>query len=307
MNGVKTGFRKRLSKILSLALAVALLGLPGSVFAQQATGPRVGPAGAYYYNWQAVDESGVPYTGQDVNCTVTNPGYHGYVTLHSNSSLDDKTGGGLIWSDDNGKFHFYTSLAGPFDVQCYYKAGGGFTGRLRHTDHKIVVPRQGRQIARFSISTSSATFQSDSGIIIPEGSVIEDIVIQNMNPRALGTYHVNVGFLGNHADSTSHALAVNVPLTSGVTWVRPHTVKNAGNEGLNIHRGTALAYYHSSASGTYFERRYMVNQAGGLQVSYSVNPGVIGAAGANFAVLHVYILYQRLHSVSNSIPFGLGR
>lgn len=290
---------KTLKRWLSAALAVALLGMPGGALAQAVSG--------YYYNWQAVDEAGVPYTGEDVNCTVTRPGFHGYVTLHSTSAMDARSSNGLIWSDTNGRLHFYTSTNDTVDVQCYYKGGGGFTGRLRHTDHKIVIPRSGRQIARFSVSTSSATFQSDSGIVIPEGSVIEDIVIQNMNPRVLGTYHVNVGFLGPHAVSTSHSLAVNVPLTSGVTWVRPHTVKAAGTEALSIHRGTALAYYHASASGTYFEQPYMVNQAGGLQVSYSVNPGTIGAAGSNFAVLHVYILYQRLHSVSNSIPFGRGK
>ena len=296
----------KIKRWMAAAMAVALLGVvPVEALAQQATGPRVGPAGAYYYNWQVVDEAGFPFTGQDVNCTVTQPQIHGYVTLHANSSLDDKTGGGTIYSDDNGKFHFYTSLAGPFDVQCYYAGGGGATVRLRHTDHKIVVPRQGRQIARFAVSTSSATYQSDSGIVIPAGSIIEDVAIRNMNPRALGTYHLSVGFLGNHSVATADALAAAQALTSAEEWLRAHSAITA--TGVSpTHRGVVLRTTHGAATGAYAEIKYMVSAPSGLQVSYSAQPGVIGAAGANFVVAHVYVIYQRLHSVSNKTGFGLG-
>lgn len=293
---------KALKRWMAAAMAVALLGVAPGAFAQ------VGP---FYYNFTAVDENNVPYVGQNVNCSITRPQQHGYVTLHSSSALLASSGG-TIWSDVNGRLHFYTSLNVPVDVQCFYAGGGSFTGRLRHTDHKIIIPRQGLQVARFAVSTSAATYQSNSGIVIPGGSLVYDVIVQNNNPQGLGTYHLNVGFLGNHAIATSNSLG-QVALNSPDEWLRPHMVVTSG---VNVagdfstwvnHRGVALRRAHGAGAGFYAEVPYLVHVGTGLSVSYSAQPGAKLAAGSNFVVAHVFILFKSLHSVSNSIGFGLGQ
>ena len=290
-----------LKRWFTAALAVALLSVAPSAFAQT--------TGAYYYWWQAVDEGGVTYAGQNVRCTVYRPNVHAGVLLHTSSAL---TNVAPLVSDANGRLHFYSSSNDPVDVQCYYDyGGGGFTGRLRTTDHKIIIPRQGTQISRFSVSTSAATYQSDSGIVLPAGAVVRDVIIQNLNPLGLGTYHLSVGFLGNHAVATSVALAQIQALNSPDEWLRPHMVVTGGSAGgfttWVSHRGTALQLAHGAAAGFFIERSYLIHVATGLGVSYSAQPGSKLAAGSNFVVAHVFVLWQKLHSSANKLPFGLGQ
>ena len=282
---------RRIRQIVALALAVALL-FPAGAWAQTR------------FWWQIVDEGGQPYTGQDVQCSVFRPNEHAALVLHTNRALNTAAGNPL-WGDAASTFHFWTSSSDPIDVTCFYAyGGGGYSGRINQFQHKFVLPRQGTQIVRFAVNSVSATYQTDSGIVLPGGALIRDVVIQNLSPRGLGTYHLSVGFLGNHAVATANSLVNTQALSSPDEWLRPHftTVPGTvcpGNICAN-HRGTALALHYSS--GFFGERAYSVHVSTGLQVSYSAQPGTGAAVRA-----HVYILFDRLHSSANKLPFAIGR
>lgn len=305
---MSTTIRKWLSGALALALLVAA---PGSLFAQT----------SYYYWWQAIDEYGQAYTGQNVQCSVYRPQFHGAASLHSTSTLAGYTASNdPLWSDTTGKLHFYSGLDTTFDVVCAYTYGSQqFSGRMDRFSHKVVLPRAGASVARFAVNSTAATYQTSSGVTLPAGSIIRDVIIQNLAPQGLGTYHLSVGFLGNHAVATAIALVQTQALTSPDEWLRPHAVGGFGT-GLGggtltgNHRGTALSDYHTSlclggvcgstAAGIsrYVERSYLVHVATGLTVSYSAQPGTAAAVRA-----HVWILYDRLHTSANTVPFGAGR
>lgn len=281
---------------LSLALAVVLALAPFVSLAQT--------SGAYYYWWNVTDERGEPFTGENVQCSVFKPNTHAALVVHTSATLASG-GNSPLFSDVNGKLHFYSSANTPVDVNCYYAGGGSAQiNKFRITDHKMVIPRQsGAVISRFAVNSTSATYQSDSGIVIPGGSVVRDIVIQNLNPQGLGTYHLTVGFLGNHSVATANALVATQALSSPDEWLRPHVittiVSNVGYYSAS-HRGTALQRFTASHGsgvgdlGMYAEVPYMVHVASGLGISYSAQPGTGAGVRA-----HVYVIWQRLHSAAD--------
>lgn len=298
---MSTTIRKWLSGALALALLVLA---PGSVSAQ-----------SYYYWWQAVDEYGQPYTGENVQCSVYRPNIHGAAILHANLTLSSSTASNSpLWSDASGKLHFYSGLDTTFDVTCWYTHGSqGFVGRMTRNTHKVILPRSGQMVSRFAVNSTAATYQTLTGIIMPQGSIIRDVVIQNLNPEAVGTYHLSVGFAGAHAVGTATALVAAQALNSSDEWLRPHIVlatTGIVTPASGNHRGTALSIFHAQiyagASGTgqshYIERPYIVHVASGLEVTYSAQPGTTAGVRA-----HVFILWDRVHSLSNRVPFGAGR
>ena len=290
----------RTHKILSAVAGVLALLL--------SAGPAVAQT---YFWWQIVDERNEPYTGENVQCSVWRPNVHAAIVLHAGSAGPGLSSGitSPLWGDTIGKFHFWSSLNTPVDVTCWYNfGGGGFAGRIDRETHKIVLPRQGTQISRFAVNSTAATYQTNSGIVIPQGGLIRDVIIQNLAPRGLGTYHLTVGFLGDHSVATANSLVSTQALTSPDEWLHPHLVASAGlpPTGSGTHRGTALGIFHAQvyagASGTgtalYREIPYLVHVATGLQVSYSAQPGTAAAVRA-----HVFIIWDRLHSAANSLPF----
>lgn len=294
----------RILKWFSGALALALL----------VVAPGVADAQTYYW-WQAQDEYGQPYTGENVQCSVYRPNVHGAAILHANSSLSGSTASNSpLWSDATGKLHFYSSLDTTFDVTCWYTHGAqGFVGRLSKFDHKVVLPRSGQMVSRFAVNSTAATYQTLTGIIMPQGAIIRDVVVQNLNPQGLGQYHVSVGFAGAHATGAANALVSAQALSSPDEWIRPHLVLAVGGVtaiASGNHRGTALSQFHANISvpgfatdkSLYYERPYIVHVASGLEVTYSAQPGTSAGVRA-----HVFILWERFHSLSNRVPFGAGR
>jgi hypothetical protein len=296
---------KRLRSYVSIGVAAAVI----------LAGPAAGLAqSSYYFWWQVVDEYNRPYTGQNVSCGVWRPNQHAAAVLHATSNLANNTAANdPLTSNSQGKLHFYSSSNAPVDVVCTY-AGGGMAqvNKLDVNTHKIIIPRsEGRKVARFSVNAATANYQQDSGIVVPQGAVIRDVIVQNLNPLSLGTYHLSVGFLGNHAVGVSNALVSAIDLTpSGVEWLRPGLVPAAGGAVtatyLGNHRGTALSSFHASTCnggvcggpGLYIEKPYVVHLASGLGVSYSAQPGTGGALRA-----HVFVLYEMFHTGANR--FGL--
>lgn len=290
--------RSLIAAVLALALLVA--------------GPAPALAQTYFW-WQIVDETGQPYTGENVQCSVYRPNIHGAAILHTSSTMSNATAANdPLWADSTGKFHFYSSLTTPVDVTCYYDyGGGGFSGRIDRFTHRIILARQGLQVSRFSVNSTAATYQTATNVYLPAGAVVKDVIIQNLNPLGLGTYHLSVGFLGNHAVATANSLVHVQALTSPDEWLRPHAVmltRSGVQTVYSSHRGTALGIIqeaHGAAagfSGLYFERAYTVHVASGLQVSYSAQPGTAAAVRA-----HVFVIWQRLHTQINRLPFGAGR
>ena len=285
---------------VALALALVLSLAPSLGLAQT--------SGAYYYWWNVADERGEPFTGQNVQCSVYRPNQTGAATVHTTAQL---TAGGSspLFSDANGKLHFYSSQNVPVDITCNYAYGGAAQiNDFRITDHKIVLPRQaGSVISKFSVTAASATYNSDSGIVLPGGAVVRDVIVQNLNPQSLGTYHLNVGFLGNHTVATSNALVTNLDLTgANIEWLRPGLLASAGGGPGDVargtHRGSALADFHASVcSGgvcggptIYREKPYVVHVGSGLGVGYSAQPGT-----ANALRVHVYIYWTKFHTGVN--------
>ena len=266
-----------------------------------------------YFWWTVADERGEIYTGQNVQCSVFRPNIHAAIVLHTTSA---QTAGGQspIFSDIDGRLHFYSSSSAPVDITCYYAHGGqAQVNTFRSTDHKIIIPRQsGLKVSRFSVANGATATNVNSGITLPQGAVVRDVLIQNLNPDGrTTTYHISVGFGGNHAVAANVDALVSVQaLTSPDEWLRPHIIRAAGalggGAGLANHRGVALSDYHAQiyagASGTgmpyYVERQYLIHVASGLDVMYAVNvPGVTNGG----ARLHVFIIWSQYHSGLNRL------
>lgn len=301
----------RQTKRLAALLVALLVFTPMAAISQ-------GAGSGYYFWWQVVDERGNPFTGQNVQCSVFRPNTHAAILLHTTSGF---TAGGNspIWSDPTGKLHFYSAIADPVDVACYYTNGGAaFINDLDRQTHTIIIDRQGRKVSRFAINnTATATNQTPTpALTLPAGAIVRDVLIQNLNPRGLGTYHISVGFAGNHAVAANvNALVDAMALTSPDEWIRPHLVlavgNSLGNYGVTAagnHRGVALSQYHqslclggvcgSTTAGItmYRETPYLVHVASGLDVVYAVNPGTAAATR-----VHVYIFWEQYHSGINRL------
>lgn len=289
---MKTTIRSWVAGALAMLLIAAL---PVAAQAQQ------------YFWWQVIDERGEPYTGQNVQCSVFRPNVHAAILLHTTSGL---TAGGNspLFSDSGGKLHFYSTSTDPVDVTCFYANGGSAQiNKLDRFTHKVVIPRQaGVRVARFAINNVTTATNQSSGITIPSGAVVRDVIIQNLNPQGLGTYHVSVGFAGNHAVAANvNALVSAQALSSPNEWLRPHVIMTGTglNERVDVsHRGLALQRFiagHGSAAGSvglYAEVPYLVHVASGLDVTYAVNPGT--GAGAR---VHVFIIWENYHTGVNRL------
>lgn|SRR3990167_3809116 len=252
------------------------------------------PASAQsYFWWTVVDEQDRPYTGQNVQCSVFRPNIHAAIVLHNATLSSGNTN--PLWSDASGRLHFYSASADPVDVACYYANGGAsFVNKLTRQTHKIVIDRQGRKISRFSVNNTSTATNQSTGITLPQGAIVRDVIVQNLNPQGLGTYHLSVGFAGNHAVAANvNALISAQALTSPDEWVRPHASIMTAGGNMASHRGVALEYH---INGMYAERSYMVHVASGLDVTYAVNPGTGAGARA-----HVYILWEQYHTGVNRL------
>lgn len=300
--------KARFRNFMVATLAVAMLLMPAMGMAQQ----------SYYYNWQVVDERGEPFTGQNVQCSVYRPNQHAAAILHTTSNLSSG-GNSPLFSDANGKLHFYSSQSDPVDVVCSYANGGAAQiNKFRVTDHKIVIPRQASsKIVRFSVNNVTTATNQSAGITIPAGALIREVIIQNLNPKGGGTtYHLSVGFAGNHAVAANvNALVSAQALNSPDEWLRPHLVLAVGAPtaiAAGNHRGAALSVYHASGCGggdaacggnngtgtdIYRERPYLVHVATGLDVTYAVAvPGLSGGAR-----LHVFIEWTQFHTGINRL------
>lgn len=298
-----------LKRWIAAALAVALLSVTPAAVAQS-------PGGSYYFWWDVVDERGQAYTGQNVTCSVFAPNGPGAKTLHTTAAVTSGNTLPLV-SDANGKLHFYSTTGDPVDVVCRYAPGGQIVSinRLSRTTHRIVLDRQGRKVAYFTVHRGPGlSGTQSSGISIPAGAVIYDVLVQNVNPRGVASaFHLSVGFAGNHAvAANADALVSALALTSPDEWLRPHMVC-AGSAGLPIaacargagnHRGAALSFYHaevyaggnSTGVSIYREVPYLVHTSTGLDVTYATAVPVSGSAN-----LHVYILYEGLHTSVNRL------
>ena len=289
---------KRITKWLAASLAALIL--------------AAAPAGAqspYYFWWNVVDENGLSLKSStagvgDVSCSVFRPNQYGPAILHSNSSLSNPGRTGPLFSDSNARLHFYSLSADPVDVNCYYTYGGSASiGKMDRFTHKIVIPRNAvDRVSRFSVSVSgAATYQVDSGLALPPGALIREVLVQNnhvVGNTTVGTYHISVGFLGNHTVGVANALANIYPLNLGVTWLMaPFSTVNAGTLHVTAnHRGIALLGPTIAAGTPALPVPYLVHVQGGLQVSYSTSASTVydQVFGHN---VHVYILWQQFHSV----------
>ena len=311
----KGGTTMKTMKWLAASLAALIL----------VTAAPVGAQSAYYFWWQVVDEQGRPYKQQtlgvgDVQCSVSRPNIHGAAILHSNSSLSIRGETGPLFSDTNGRLHFYSTSGDPVDVQCYAEYGGSASvAKLDRFTHKIVVPRDAAvNITRFPVSQSgsASVYQVDAGASLPQGALIRDVIVQNLGTAAggggvLSTYHLSVGFLGNHIVGTSNSVVDRVDLTGFVEWLRPSYINDAGTlaiaatPGKTTHRGAAMISTHAFSVGgnnvtIRFETPYLVHSASGLSLSYSV-PATVPLTPY---ILHVSVYWQKFHTGVNRQPAG---
>jgi hypothetical protein len=301
---------KRMYKWLAASLAALIL--------------AAAPAGAqspYYFWFQVIDEQGRPYKSQtagvgDVQCSIYRPNVHGAAILHTNASLTNAGRSGPLFSDTNGRLHFYSTTDGVVDVSCVAEYGGSsFVAKLDRFTHVVRLPREAAMnYTKFPVvigGGGASVYQTAAGASLPQGALIRDVVVQNLQALGEGTGHLSVGFLGNHSVAVSNALVNALWLTreqsgtnsiTGVEFLRPGYVSDPGTigvaatPGLATHRGLALLAVHAAViSGTTlnirFEVPYLIHVASGLDVSYSVNPGddPMGVSA------HVTIYWQKYH------------
>ena len=302
------------SKIVASLLALGLL-----------LAPSVGFAQPYYFWWQAVDEYGKAFPSQTVSCSVYDLASHGAKVMYLAPSLAPHNGVQTsmpLLGDASSKFHFYSESSSDVRVVCYYARGGAATDlRLGRNTHNVLIDRQGRKVVRFPFVNNAA--RQNTGIVIPAGSIIRDIIVQNtalvqdLPLDNTSEPHLNVGFAGNHAVSTNHSLIDRMHLSRQPEWIRPGTNSGAGRiipvtggagamthigvaGGFGMHRGVALAAGSRGAVSTvaslgaqgsgYTETPYMVHVAGGLELTYQTSSSpTVPISG------HVFVIYESYH------------
>ena len=300
---------RRVSRIFAAALAAVLLLGPGWF---GSLGRNEVQAQTQRYWWSVVNERGEVYPQGAVTCSVhphniVSEGTHVFATMGSPGS---GTTSPLI-SNAQGVFEFFwTSGSASFDVVCYARNGGSTREKMTGNTgvHQLMIARSGpNKVSRFAFHSVGNQGQTGTDVVIPQGGVVRDVIV-NVTSWGRGTsQHINIGFAGNHAVSTMDALASGLNLSShGVGWIRPHSIANLGTAGSVLagnHRGGALSRYHQSVcfggvcSGVttaggisfYLEIPYLVHVAGGLQVTYQISGNPDTIAG------HAYILWQQLH------------
>jgi len=298
---------KKLTRIFAAALTAFLLLAPNPVLGQ-----------SFYFWWQVVDELDRPYTGQTVRCSVydllaAHAAGQTEKILHFTSEMDSGSTMPLL-SDSNGRLHFYSSVSGDVRVNCFSAYGGQGQARLSRAVHKIIIPRGfGPKVARFQVVTNTATTRT--GLWLPVGTVIRDVLVQNVGKvggRPVGEEepHLNVGFIGDHTDAelNNHqksALIHVLALNTDKDFIRPHvqvitvggSAESAGAPMITgSHRGVALARFHSGSNigttsfnrGLYYEKAFVVNSPGGIEITYSTS-SVAGISA------HVYLMFESLH------------
>ena len=306
--------------ILAIALAAGLL-IPSPAAAQQ-----------YRYWWQVVNNVGDAYPRATVLCSVYGSGAvsEALATAHVFTTLNDPTTGTtspLVSTVVGNVFEFYwTDNTSSFDVACYSRAGGrARVTKLNRFTHRIVLDQDNyRRVSRFAFHSDGNTGQTLTDVLIPQGAVIRDVIINVTSwGEGASTAHINVGTAGNHVGGGVTAFAIEQALNShGVGWVRPHAVVRTGGVGtggggggnsyLGNHRGAALSYYHQSiclggncgavAGGSisnYQEVPFVVHVAGGIQVAYQMSSQLRARLNG-----HVYIIWDEFHVGANR--WGLG-
>ena len=293
----------KIRRIVAGLLALGLVLAPNAGFAQ-----------ATYFWWQVVDEVGRPYPSQTVSCSVYDLASHGAKELFLLPSLARHAGvltSMPLLSDSNSRLHFYSESTTDVRVTCFYARGGAATDvRLSRFAHTVMIDRQGRKVVRIPYVRN--TSPTNTGIWLPQGAVVRDVIVNNLGTGAgvttdlLADAHLDVGFGGNHTVATGHALVRQLGLNFG-DWQRPHftaTIRGArgGYTFDGFHRGNALAFAiqgHRAGDvmfpGVYIERSYTIHVAGGLEVTYTTNnvPGISG---------HIYIMYDSFHTGLSTQP-----
>lgn len=283
--------------ILAAAVALALLAGPWP-----GLGPGPVQAQSIRYWWDVVNEYAIPYPQGTVTCSVYDPARDG-AAAHVFTTVNSPTTGttSALLGNRTGVFEFFwTDTTSTFDVICWSRAGNR-AARMAITAnvHRILMDRPGaRRISRIPFHTNSGYITSE--VVIPQGGVIRDVLIQNLNPIVQGNPHLNVGFAGNHAVGTIHAMVNQLALTGADRWIRPHATISteilSGNPRIQCfsasHRGGALQIFESGCGakhyGLYMEVPYQVHVAGGLTVTYQTS-AVAGLGG------HIYIIWDQLH------------
>ena len=313
---MKSFSRKIVASLLALGLLLA---------------PSVSMAQPYYFWWQAVDELGRALPSQTVSCSVYDLASHGAKVMYLAPSLAPHNGvmtSMPLLGDASSKFHFYSDVNTDVRVVCYYARGGAATDMRigRSGGHQVMIDRQGRKVVRFPFVNNAA--RQNTGIVIPAGSIIRDIIVQNtalvQDPPLddTATPHLNVGFAGNHAISINHSLIDRMHLARQPEWIRPGSNSGTGRsilktggagtayhfgalEGFGAHRGIALAVTcRGAVSGPalgsgcgYVETAYMVHVAGGLELTYQTSSSpTVPISG------HVFVIYESYHTGVSTQP-----
>lgn len=280
---------------IAAVLAVVLAGLlawPAVTASQVRTG------NAYYYFFQVQNEYAEPFTADGfVSCSVYNPVNEGRnaAVVHSAASLAQGTGlAGPLYSNVNGIIHWYSSTSSPVDVVCYTKAGdSGRKKQMTTNVHSLKIDTASmNKVVRFPfVGGATAKYMTDSGLFIPEGSVVTGVAIQLATSPAQWA-HIDVGFNGNHTVSTAASLARQIALERAPGFVLAHNSScfpPAANCVAGNHLGAALTHVTAlSGNGTLRSYvPYMVHVSGGLGLNYSTPAGAQGG--------HVYVFFQNLH------------
>lgn len=282
--------KKSFRGILAAVMALGVLMTPALLAAQ--TG--------YYYWFQMQDVQGEPFTENgEFSCSIYQGAGSGatIAQIHANSSFNLASAlPQPIYSDRNGRVHFYSTSDTTFRAACYSKYGRyGVLERLDRTGVKSLrVEREPlNRISRFQYTTN--TSPTVTNIVIPKGGRIVDVLVVPSSPPQTGPTstccHLNVGFDGNHAVATGGALVAAMDISGGYNAdspLRPIFVVN-GAATVNRHRGAALRYHvTTNGYGSYGEVPYLVHVSSGLTVTYSTTSAASQGG-------HVYILWDQTH------------
>lgn len=266
---------RRWLRPLSMLLVCAALLLPVAVPAQPLSLPF----------WiGVVDETGEPITS-GVTCHVyTTSSINTAATVYSNVTLATAITQ-PITGDSRGICAWFSPVATTtYDVIVYYSRGISRLQAVTVYDHKVVVDRQAPyKHARFAFS-NTLTQEVSSGILLPKGAMVEDVVVEVVTNYTNAT--VSVGLLSTESSGTvtgfvsSQAASVAGFFRPGATW----TVTQVGDL-TNVYlsantRGTLLAdaavgVAANGSKGYYIPKRHLISGTGARTISYSTSSSAV--------------------------------
>ncbi len=271
--------KRFLGGVLALATAVLLV-MPMPVLA------------ATYWNFGVKYDDGVKVVSPTceiyaagTRSTITTGASSQAYTVYTNPGISSSKTNPTT-ANANGVFTFYTAASvTSVDAVCYTTSGQwGEFNSLTPTDHTLILKRS-PEVYHLRIAFSQNASETDTGVDLPHGAQIEDVMIETRTLVASGTIDVGLLSTETYGDADGFCDAITVqPAVADAQGYAQYNSCSAGSLAGDLLTG--VAYGQADTGVTDKAKKHVVHHASARSISYTTS------AHAITGFIHVY--FKRL-------------